>query len=62
MENYDYAEIEALIAEARRLRSEAVGEYFALAWQAVRRGMKALAGSFDAKARDDGRRGPCLPA
>lgn len=38
----DYAEIEAYIAEARRLRSEAVGEYLAAGARALKRGMIAL--------------------
>ncbi|MBI4990062.1 MAG: hypothetical protein HZC23_14705 [Rhodocyclales bacterium] len=62
MENYDYDEIEAYIAKARRLRSEAMGEYLSLAWQALKRGVLVLATAGKAKAKDRGRHVPCLPA
>lgn len=60
----DYAEIEALIAEARRLRSEAVGNYLAAAWHGLGRGLSALGGLLTHKAKPKGRNAstPCLPA
>jgi hypothetical protein len=39
----DYAEIEAYIAEARRLRSEAVAKYLSAGWHALGRGLVKLA-------------------
>lgn len=62
MKDYDYAEIDVLIAEARRLRSEAMGEYMARAWQALKRGANALACAFKTKAKTRDRHGRCLPA
>jgi hypothetical protein len=59
MENYDYDEIEAYIAKARRLRSEAIGEYMARAWQALKNALKPAG---KPKAKDSGRHGSCLPA
>jgi hypothetical protein len=56
MKDYDYVDIEACIAEARRLRSEALAEHLALAWKALK---NAFAGTAKPK---DGRRGPYLPA
>lgn len=57
MADYDFADIEACIARARRMRSEAFAAALAEAWLALR---KALAGLF--KVRDGGRHGPYLPA
>jgi len=62
MENYDYDDIEAYIAKARRLRSEAMGEYLSRAWQALKRGVHAPATAGKAKAKDRGRHVPYLPA
>ncbi len=59
MKDYDYAEIEAYIAEARRLRSEVVGEYLSRAWRALK---NALTLTGKPKAKDSGRHGPYLPA
>jgi hypothetical protein len=59
MEHYDYDEIEAYIAKARRLRSEAIGEYMARAWQALKNALKPAG---KPKAKDSGRHGSCLPA
>lgn len=56
MKDYDYVDIEACVAEARRLRSEALAEHLALAWKALK---NAFAGTAKPK---DGRRGPYLPA
>jgi hypothetical protein len=62
MKNYDYDEIEAYIAKARRLRSEAMGEYLARAWQALKRGVHVLATAGKAREKGRGRNVPCLPA
>lgn len=64
MKDYkDYSEIEAYIAEARRLRSQAVGEYMVAAWRALARGANALLAlaAPKAKAKEHHRR-PYLPA
>ncbi|MBA3902318.1 MAG: hypothetical protein C0522_01365 [Rhodocyclaceae bacterium] len=60
----DYAEIEVYIAEARRLRSEAVGAYLAAGWDALGRGLNALAAlvTHKVKSKDPGRQKPYLPA
>lgn len=60
----DYAEIEALIAEARRLRSEAVGKYLSAAWHGLGRGLSALAALVSHKSKPKGRKTtpPYLPA
>ena len=60
----DYDEIEAHIAEARRLRSEAVGEYLSRGWNALGRGLGALAALVARKARpkEESRQRPYLPA
>ncbi|MCC6658363.1 MAG: hypothetical protein IT512_09275 [Rhodocyclaceae bacterium] len=57
MKDYDYVEIEAYIAEARRLRSEALAEHLARAWKALKNAFTATA-----RAKDGNRHGPCLPA
>ncbi len=65
MKDYkDYSEIEAYIAEARRLRSQAVGEYMVAAWRALARGVNALVALVTpkAKAKDHDRHRPYLPA
>lgn len=40
----NYAEIEACLAEARRLRSEAVGAYLAAGWRVIKRAFQAVPG------------------
>lgn len=45
----NYAEIEACLAEARRLRSEAVGGYLVAGWRAIKRGFMAIPALFDAR-------------
>jgi hypothetical protein len=57
MEYNDFAEIDACIARARRMRSEALSAYLAQGWQALK---KAVAGLLGAKR--SGRHGPFLPA
>lgn len=57
MEYNDFTEIEACIARARRMRSEALSAYLAQGWQALK---KAVTGLFGA--RRSGRHGPFLPA
>lgn len=60
----DYDEIEAHIAEARRLRSEAVGEYLSRGWHALERGLGALAAfvAHKARSKEKNRQRPYLPA
>jgi len=57
MEYNDFAEIDACIARARRMRSEALSAYLVQGWQALK---KAVAGLLGAKR--SGRHGPFLPA
>lgn len=62
--DYDYAEIETYIAEARRLRSEALGLYLAQAGQALGRAARKLATWVAHKAaakKPDRNPGPYLP-
>lgn len=56
----DYAEIQAHIANAQRMRSEVVGEYLSAGWRALKNGLQALAGKSAAKDHD--RHGPCQTA
>jgi hypothetical protein len=64
MEMRDYAEIERHIAQARRLRSEAMGEYLAAAGRALARGATAALSLLTRKPQSKSPRnpGPYLPA
>lgn len=65
MKHYDYAEIEAYIAEARRLRSETLGMYLSQAGQALKRAVRkawAFVAHKAAAKKRDRNPGPYLPA